>query len=274
MPIEPPRADRPPDLLLQILSAMEAAGLDLGRLTYKDLLSLDQLQIGGVAHTRAMAMTAGITENDRVLDIGCGIGGAARVIASEFGADVLAIDRSETYINTARALTSMALLDQSVAFEVQSAPGLTLPNESCDVVWLQLVLMNIESKAALYTEISELLRPGGRLALFDVVADRSEPEISYPVIWAEDKADSHIVTVEQHRSMLSAAGFTDIEISDYTPVALDWYDQVRWERSESHPPLSTGLLISGDAGLKSRHVQQALQDGQLKAIQLLARSSR
>lgn len=250
---------------------MAAAGLEGRTLSYEHLLAFDQLHIGGVEQTRAMAQAAGINASHHVLDIGCGIGGAARVIAAECGASVVAVDRSEAYIDVARALTRMVGLGDRIACEIRSAPGLALSDGSCDVAWLQLVLMNVEHKAALYREIRKLLRPGGRLAIFDVVKTAPDAEIDYPVIWADDRSESHLVTIEAHRVMLADAGFGEVRVTDYTAVALEWYERVRARRTASRSPLSTGLLISGDAGLKSRHVQKALRSGQLKAMQLIAR---
>jgi MPBQ/MSBQ methyltransferase len=69
-----------------------------------------------------------------VLDVGCGIGGSARILAREYGWDVLAISISPAQIERARALTSSALAS-SCRFAVMDALDLALPERSFDAVW-------------------------------------------------------------------------------------------------------------------------------------------
>jgi len=257
----------------RILAAVDAAGLDRKELTYKDLLAFDQLHIGGVEQTRAMAAAVGLQADEEVLDIGCGIGGAARVLAIEYGARVLAVDQSSEYVETASALTHLVGLDQRITYEHKTAPGLNLSAESIDVAWLQLVLMNIAHKSELFQELRLLLRPGGRLVLFDVVAAKPDVTIEYPVVWAENESESFLVTTEEHRTLLSDAGFADIEITDYTPKALAWYDEIRDSRRRLRSPLSVALVLGEAAGKKSRNIYQALRSGEISPVLLVARSS-
>src|SRR6202008_4173459 len=80
------------DLAETILRALADAGKDLDRLTPEDLAPFDQFHGRGLAATLELARLAQASAADRVLDVGCGIGGPARVLAHRFGARVSGID--------------------------------------------------------------------------------------------------------------------------------------------------------------------------------------
>lgn len=72
-------------LRARIFGAIAMAGLDTGRLTPADLAPVDEFHMGGRAATADIVARAGLTAADRVLDIGCGLGGLVRYLASEVG---------------------------------------------------------------------------------------------------------------------------------------------------------------------------------------------
>src|ERR687893_2185264 len=73
------------DLATRILEALRAAGKDPDALAIEDLTPIDQLHARGRGATLELARLAGITSGMRVLDVGGGLGGPARTLASEFG---------------------------------------------------------------------------------------------------------------------------------------------------------------------------------------------
>jgi MPBQ/MSBQ methyltransferase len=101
-----------------------------------------------------------------VLDVGCGIGGSARILARDYGLDVLAISISPAQIARARALTP-APLAPHCRFAVMDALALDLPNATFDAVWSVEASPHMPDKQRYVDELLRVLRPGGRLAIAD-----------------------------------------------------------------------------------------------------------
>ncbi len=102
----------------------------------------------------------------RILDVGCGIGGSARLLALHYGFDVLAISISPAQIARARALTSPELAAHC-QFEVMDALGLDLPDRGFDAVWSVEAAPHMPDKQRYVDELLRMLRPHGRLAMAD-----------------------------------------------------------------------------------------------------------
>ena len=89
-----------------------------------------------------------ITDESRVLDVGCGIGGPARYLAHTYGCRVDGIDLTPELVETGRVLTERCKLADRVVLQVGNALELPYPDQTFDVVWCQNVTMNIADKAA------------------------------------------------------------------------------------------------------------------------------
>lgn len=102
----------------------------------------------------------------RVLDVGCGIGGSARILAAEYGFDVLGISISPAQVERARALTAPGL-QQRCRFAVMDALALELEDGSFDGVWSVEACPHMADKQRYADEMLRVLKPGGRLAVAD-----------------------------------------------------------------------------------------------------------
>ncbi len=162
-PLESVIADHYGDatLMARIDAGLEAAGIDKNTLTPDDLAPFDEFHIGGREATERLVSKMSLSDGDHVLDIGCGIGGAARLIADQAGCRVTGIDLTPEYIETAKTLTERTGLTDSVRLQTASALAMPFGDERFDAAITIHVAMNIANRAALYGEIARVMKPGG-----------------------------------------------------------------------------------------------------------------
>ena len=254
-----------------ILSALEEAGKDLNRLTPQDLAPIDEFHIRGRAATLELARAARVDSTKRVLDVGSGIGGTSRCLAREFGCRVTGIDLTAEYCNAAAMLSERIGLAGLVDYRQGDATNLPFPDASFDIVWTEHVAMNIPDKPRLYKEMHRVLKPGGTLAIYDILAGPSGPVI-FPVPWARRPAASFLVTPEELRSLLDEAGF-DIEAwLDTTDAARAWFVALAEKlRKEGMPPLGFHILLGPEFQAMAQNQRRNLEEGRIVLAQVVAR---
>ena len=94
-----------PGVLARIDAALTELGHDPQKLTPEILATVEHLHSGGLATTREQAKRIALTEDSRILDVGCGIGGPARYLARTYGCRVDGIDLTPELARNARAAT-------------------------------------------------------------------------------------------------------------------------------------------------------------------------
>lgn len=234
------------DLSARILTALQEAGKDIDSLATNDLSSFDQYHSGGLAATRELASLVALREGMRVLDVGSGVGGPARTLATEYGCDVTGIDLTEEYCLAAEMLTARLGLEARVRFQCGSALDMPFDDGAFDVVWMQNSSMNIPDKEKLYSEVRRVLRPGGSLATQDVLSGAVQP-LYYPVPWATDPSLSTMIGAEDFRKLLGQLGFTESAWSDGTELAMkSARERLAAASTESPSPIGQGLIVSQD----------------------------
>src|SRR5438067_4019273 len=127
-----------------ILEALAKAGKNIDALTVEDLGPADHFHGGSKKATDRLARMAPLAPGSRVLDVGGGLGGPARLLAVEFGCDVTVLDVSDDYVQAGAFLTARLGLEGDVRFALGSALALPYPAAQFDVVWTQNSGMNIE----------------------------------------------------------------------------------------------------------------------------------
>jgi SAM-dependent methyltransferase len=237
------------DFEAAVLDALRAAGKDLGSLTADDLAPLTHFHPLGVQGSLALARLAGLGPNMEVLDLGSGLGGAARALATTFDCRVTGLDLTAECARAANALTARVGLDDRVTFRQGNALDMPFADGSFDVVWSEQFAMHVADKARLYSQIYRVLRPGGRLAMRDFLAGPVQP-IHYPVPWAEDPSISFLPSAEDLRALLTGIGFTELAWEDLTPVMMTRLESGAQAATTSLP--SAGDLLHGDGLLTVR----------------------
>lgn len=197
------------DLAATVESALRDRGIDPAHVTVEQLAPLDHFHSFGVAGTQELARATGIATADRVLDVGGGIGGPARMLASQTGCSVTVLDLTPEFCQVGEMLTAWTHLSDRVSFVCGSALDMPFADASFDAAWTVHAAMNIESKARVYAEVHRVLRPGGRFALFDVLAGPNPP-VLYPAPWADTPATSFLLPPDEMRALAAAAGFREL----------------------------------------------------------------
>ncbi|MCC6706633.1 MAG: class I SAM-dependent methyltransferase [Gammaproteobacteria bacterium] len=257
------------DVSARILSALAGAGKDIDALTRADLAPFDEFHGGGLASTRDLARFAHLAPGAHVLDIGCGIGGPARTLASEFGCSVVGVDLTHEFIRAARMLTTRLKLDGQCSFEHGSATTLLFGDASFDLVWSQNMLMNVSNKAQLFDEVVRVLRPGGHFALETVLAGDGRA-IHLPAFWASRLDLSFLVTRRELERLLEHAGLEVVALEDTTAAVIANGLKRRAALAAQDPrALSIDVIVPDDVELKMDNMLKNNQEGRTVTIKAL-----
>lgn len=256
-------------LLARILNGLELSGAELDNLRPHDLEPVEEFHIGGRKATVHAVEKMGLSKEQIVLDVGCGIGGAARYIAAQAGCRVMGIDLTPEYIDIARKLTELTGLADSVSFEVSSALSMPYDDATFDAGITMHVAMNIPERAALYTEIARVLKPGATFCLFDVMK-KNDDALSYPVPWAESEATSHLITPNEMCVFLEDAGFEVREIADRTDFALEFFRQSLEAAASGPKPLGIHTILGESAPAKFKNTLSNIEYGRIAPVQMMA----
>jgi sarcosine/dimethylglycine N-methyltransferase len=248
------------DIEARILAAIRAAGLNPEqRLSPEELGALDHFHTGGLRATRELLELAQIRAEDRVLDIGAGLAGSARLLASTLGCRVDCVELTADFCAGALLLNRLTGLDDRIEMHKGSALDLPFPDNSFDVVWMQNVGMNIADKRRLYDEIYRVLKPGGRYAFQEMAA--GDMATSYfPLPWASDPADSFLVSVEEIRSVLGESGLLVELLEDTSDAHLN-----RPAADAAPSPLTLGVYVD-DLTQKASNARRSLEEGQVRLV--------
>ena len=255
--------------------ALQRAGLGTGLIEWPQLAAADQFHARGLQATKELAAALHPEENDSVLDVGCGFGGPARFLAATIGCHVTGIDLTPEYIEIAEMLTQRTGLTNRLTFVSGDGLELPFPDASFDHAWTQHVAMNIADKAKFYAGIYRVLKPGGRLAIYDFVKGGVEPVI-YPMPWAREPAISFLATPEEMNRHLQAAGFRGIASPDQAAATAEWVAQMRASpasapASGNSPPLNlAAIVLPSDGGEIVSNIIRNLAEDRVRLTQVIA----
>ncbi|OGA14719.1 MAG: hypothetical protein A3H33_02980 [Betaproteobacteria bacterium RIFCSPLOWO2_02_FULL_65_20] len=252
-----------------ILDALAAAGKDVNRLTLADLAPVDEFHIGGRPATVEFAGQFGVHGGMRLLDVGCGLGGAARYFAHEHGCQVTGIDLSGEYVAVANALAARVGLGGLVRCQPGSALALPFAPESFDAVYFLHVGMNIENKSALFAGIRRVLAASGRLGIYDVMRIGAG-DLSYPMPWASSPDASFVADAASYRRALEAAGFDVLKERNRWDFALESFRLMRARAASGRPaPLGMHIVMADNAGKKISNMMHDVEHGLLAPVEMV-----
>jgi SAM-dependent methyltransferase len=244
-----------------IIQALKQTGISASEVTPAAIAAVDQFHVRGQEASMELALQAGLQPRMQVLDIGCGLGGAARLLASEFGCQVTGIDITPEYIRTAQELSQLTHLQTH--FVVGNALALPFDNSQFDVVWTQHAQMNIADKCRFYSEVARVLQPNGRFVYYDVLSKEHAP-IRYPLPWAADASMSYLVTPAELRKLLPDAGLVPVQVTDETNKGIQFFAALLQRvTTHSFPAVGIHLLLGDDALSTLQNLYTNLTEGTL-----------
>jgi phosphoethanolamine N-methyltransferase len=180
--------------------------------------------------------------DQRILDIGCGIGGPAFVLAGKYGAYVVGIDIESEPIARAQRRARELQIDSRCEFLLVEPGPMTFPDESFDVVLSSGTIMQIEDKQQLFADALRVLKPGGVLTSYDWMKPEGEFGEDMLYWFKMERLTYDMKTFAEYETLLRDAGFTEIEMSDRS----DWYrrkvqDEYKQIQMELYPRMVESL---------------------------------
>jgi len=213
--------------------------------------------------TEELAAFAEIRDGETVLDLGCGLGGPARWIASRHRVAVTGLDFSPDLCRAGRLLTERCGLADRIRFVEGDATALPFRDRQFDLVWTQHVAANVADRPKFYREAFRVLKPGGRFVMHDIF--EGSGEVLLPVPWASAPGTSFLVAAKTADGMLRDCGFEAREWRDVTPVTKTWLAELA-NRPPPAPGAPTAALVLGpDFSLKVATMRRNFMEGRIEA---------
>ena len=158
------------------------------------------------AMTRHLIDRAGLSGDDRVLDIACGFGGTIRMLA-EMGCQVTGFDISRACVETARKANTLAGLDDKVTVSIGDFHEINSDTAAWDAVICQESLIHSPDRKTVFAEVYRVLRPGGVFAFSDILTSDSADIDMVKAAFTRLRTDAG-ATISDYGDMAHQAGFT------------------------------------------------------------------
>ncbi|KAB2090089.1 hypothetical protein ES319_A03G103200v1 [Gossypium barbadense] len=185
-------------------------------LRYERIFGPGYVSTGGIETTKEFVGKLDLKPGQKVLDVGCGIGGGDIYMAEEFDVHVVGNDLSVNMISF--ALERATGLKCSVEFEVADCTKKVYPDNSFDVIYSRDTILHIHDKPALFRSFYKWLKPGGKLLISDYCKSSKTPSREFAEYIKQRGYDLH--DVKSYGQMLEDAGFDVILAEDRTDQFL------------------------------------------------------
>lgn len=189
---------------------------------YEYIFGRTYVSTGGENTTKEFVAQLHLKEGDKVLDIGCGIGGSAFYMARTHKVDVHGIDLSANMISIANEYRKEMedSVRKNVTFEVSDITKKTFEPETFDVVYSRDSILHIRDKAQLFANCFKWLKPGGRLMISDYChGDKDEHAVDF-VTYVKERG-YHLLSVKDYGNLLQQVGFVSVVADDRTGHFVD-----------------------------------------------------
>jgi len=158
---------------------------------------------------------AALHEGETVLDLGSGAGADVLISARRVGPNgrAIGLDMTDEMLELARANAAEAGVE-NVEFVKGYIEQMPLPDASVDVIISNCVINLSADKSKVIAEAARVLRPGGRFAVSDVIADPDMDEETKADMDAWTGCIAGALTEQEFRTALEDAGFEQVEVRE------------------------------------------------------------
>ena len=245
---------------------------------------------GGIGSSHQVIANAALGPGKRVLDVGCGDGLIASAAAEIVGPQghVICSDISQDVLDLCReCATEQAVVDRCSFLKASASDLSPLDDETVDAVTVRSVLIYEPDKAAAFAEFHRVLRPHGRLSLFEPINNYGRGEtpnqlLGYDITPVAGIAEqlSALYTVAAAAPMsdfnerdlvrfAEAAGFTEIHlqlnVAVRSPDPIPWRTFINIAPNPLMPSLAEAMqqvLSPADAERFTAHLRPLVETGQ------------
>ena len=176
--------------------------------------------------TEQLALEAGIQAKDRVVDIGCGMGGSSIHLARHLNCDVTGVTISPFQRRYAACSSFLAGTSGGTKFVCQDAEKVEFPESSFDVAWSVECTEHLFDKPAFFKKMATWLRPGGKVAICAWLAgddplSEAQQKLVYDV--CEGFFCPSLGSEKDYVDWLTSAGLKMTRVHDWTSrVSRTW----------------------------------------------------
>lgn len=257
--------------LYDVVSNSRLKGRDAQVRTMSELLRL-----GGLLNTS-------LPDGARVLDVGCGIGGASRFLARHFGpsCQVTGITLSPYQANRATELNNQMGLSHRVKNVVCDAMDTGFPDNHFDVVWSLESGEHMENKQLFLQECARVLKPGGTLVMLAWCIRETNPPLRVAERFSirrimEEYCLPRVAPPSEYGTEITRSGLRKLHMEDWTIRAAPFWGEV--VRSAAFNPKGWSVLRKYGwplvrSAIAMRHVIAGIRQGVFRLVAFTGKKS-
>ncbi len=255
------------DALGWILDKLTAEGISTPAV--RDVARFDQTHAGGTRAVLELAALTPISTGQRVVDLGAGLGGAARLLTDKFRCQSVCVELAPRLAAAGQVLTDLVKLGDRVWHVASDAARTPFVSTSFDGVWVQHLALHFPDSTALWSEAARLLKPGGWMAFHEWLGGDG-PDLLYPCPWSpEDGSLSYLDESDTFRSGIARSGFGNVHIIDVSGAMAERYRR-QLVALRTRPIASNPILPQGEALMSLENAEKNLREARAVCVMGIA----
>ena len=244
-----------------------------------DLKMMDEFHMGGVRSSMHFLQGMRLVETDRLLDVGCGVGGTCRTVATHFPVSSIdGVDLSPSYVALGTEINLWPLIRSAFRgaapnLRLGSAIALPYADASFTKVCMLHVGMNIQDKSRLFRELARVCKPGGRVGIYDIMR-LGDGELTWPLPWSTGAATSFVARPQTYKEGLAVHGLAFEAEHDRSEEVLSAMAKRNAELKEGTlqpSPLQLSLLLGENSAEKGRNIATLVRRAVVGPVELFFR---